>query len=143
MGIKYSINAKMYYKVGGVAGGGSFVELPIVQDVTLALDKAEVDVTTRLNAGWEAVGPGLKQANVEFQAIWDPANAAFATLLDSYLNDTVIGLRVLDAASGNGLQADMVVFGFTRNESLKEAMTASVKMKPTYSVTPPTWVTAS
>jgi len=131
MAIKYSINAKLYYKVGGVSGGGSWTELAIVKDNKVALDKGEVDITSRQDAGWEATGPGLKSVGLDFDVVWDPANAAFAALLDSYLNDSIIGIRALDTASGNGPEFDAMVFKFERNEQLKEAMTAAVTVKRT------------
>ena len=61
MAIKLGMEAKIYYKVGGQSGGGSWHELTNVRDVTLSLETGEADVTTRANLGWRATVGTLKR----------------------------------------------------------------------------------
>ena len=47
----------------------------------------------------------------------------------------------MDEAGAQGLRAVCRIMTFTRSEALEEAITVSVTAKPTYSTTPPTWIT--
>lgn len=142
MGIRLGLDAKLYFKVGGVAESGSWVEIGNTKDVTLNLEKGEADASTRANNGWEAVVGTLKRGSLEFEMVWNTTDAAFNALKDSYFDNEKIGLAVLDgdSASGQGLVADFEVMNFSRNEPLEEAITVSVTVKPTFSDTPPAWV---
>lgn len=62
---------------------------------------------------------------------------------DACLNNQIIGLPILDGTDGQGLQADFMTMGFSRNEPLEEAITLSVTAKVTYSATPPSWIGAT
>ena len=126
--------------VGGQGAGGAWTELTNVQDVTLNLEKGETDLTTRANNGWEAIGATLKSASVEFDMIWDTADAGFTAIKDAYFDNTVIGFQVLDGSSGQGLQADFEIMNFSRSEPLKEGLKVSVTAKIARSTTPPSWI---
>ena len=145
MGQKLGMEAKLYYKTGGVAGQGQWTLLPNVKDVTLSLERGEADVTTRANGGWKATVGTLKDASVEFESVWDTEDAGFTALQEAFMNGTPIGIAVMDgdiATPGSqGLQADMAVTKFDRKEPLEEAITVSVTVKPTYSATAPAWAT--
>ena len=142
MSVKRGMDAKLYYKVGGLGAGGAWVELTNVRDNTLNLEKGEADVTTRANNGWRATVGTLKDGSVEFEMVWDPEDAGFDAIQDAYFNDTLIALAIMDGdvATGNGLQADFAITNFTRNEPLEEAMSVQVTAKPTYSANPPQWI---
>ena len=140
MAIKLGMEAKLFYKVGGQGGGGAWTELANVRDVTLSLEAGEADVTTRANQGWRATVATLKEASVEFEMVWDTADAGFTAIKDAYLNNDIIGLQVRDGATGQGLQADFMITAFSRSEPLEEAITVSVTAKVTYSDTPPSWL---
>lgn len=142
MAIKLGMDAKLFYKTGGQAGGGAWTEMTNVRDVTTNLEKGEADVTTRANAGWRATAPTLKEGTIEWEMVWDTADAGFTAVKDSYLNNTAIGLQILDGAGGQGLQGDFAITNFSRSEPLEEAITVSVTAKVTYSDTPPTWIGA-
>jgi len=139
MAIKLGMDAKLYYKTGGQSGGGSWNELANTRDVTLSLETGEADVTTRANSGWRATVGTLKEASVEFEMVWDTADAGFTAIKNAFFNNEMIGLRVLDGDGGQGLQADFSITNFSRNEALEEAITVSVTAKVTYSDTPPSW----
>jgi len=143
MAIRLGMEAVLNYKAGGQDGAGSWVELANVRDVTLSLEAGEADVTTRANSGWRAVVATLKEASVEFEMVWDTADAGFGAVKDAYLNNAPIGMQILDGSSsgaGEGLQADFMITSFSRSESLEEAITVSVTAKVTYSDTPPSWI---
>ena len=140
MAIKLGMEAVLKYKVGGQAGGGAWTALGNVKDVTLNLETGEADVTTRANAGWRATVGTLKEASVEFEMVWDTADAGFTDIKNSFFNNAVIGLQVLDGTSGQGLQADFSITNFSRSEALEEAITVSVTAKVTYSATAPSWI---
>ena len=143
MAIRLGMEAVLNYKAGGQDGGGAWTELANVRDVTLSLEAGEADVTTRANSGWRAVVATLKEASVEFEMVWDTADAGFGAVKDAYLNNAPIGMQILDGSSsgaGEGLQADFMITSFSRSESLEEAITVSVTAKVTYSDTPPSWI---
>ena len=144
MGVKTGMEAKLYYKAGGVAGEGDWLELTNIKDNTLNLEKGEADVTTRGNNGWKATVGTLKSGSVEFEMVWDPEDAGFAAISAAYFEDTVIGLAILDGAkeTGTGLVADFAITNFSRKEPLEEAVSVSVTAKPTYSATAPIWMEA-
>ena len=140
MAIKLGMDAVLNYKTGGVGGGGTWTELANVKDVTLSLETGEADITTRANAGWRATVGTLKEASVEFEMVWDTADAGFTAIKDAFFNNTEIGLQVLDDAAGSGLEADFSITNFSRSEQLEEALTVYVTAKVTYAGTAPTWI---
>lgn len=140
MPIKLGLEAKIYYKAGGQGGGGAWTEMTNVRDVTLSLETGEADVTTRANSGWRATVATLKEASVEFEMVWDTADAGFTAIKNAYLTNAPIGFQVRDGAGGQGLQADFMITQFSRSEPLEEAISVSVTAKVTYSTTPPSWI---
>lgn len=147
MAIRLGMQAKLYFKVGGVAAAGAWTELGNVKDLTLNLETGEADVTTRANAGWRATVGTLKDGSIEFQMVWDTADAGFTAIKDAFFANTAIGLAVMDqeltTTGSQGLQADCSITSFSRSEALEEAITVSVTAKPTYSTTAPAWVTVA
>lgn len=140
MAAKLGMKGKLYYKIGGQAAGGAWVELGNTRDVTLPMETATADATTRANAGWRAKVGTLREAPVEFEMVWDPADAGFAAIRDAFLNGDIIGLQVLDEAAGEGLQADFMITRFERTEPLEDVMKVAVTAEVTYSATAPSWV---
>jgi predicted secreted protein len=141
----------MAYKLGmdavikyGAAGGTASTALTNVRNVTLNLEKGEADVTTRANNGWKATVGTLKDASIEFEMVWDTADAGFTALKNSFFGNTAIALLVLDAATGGqGLDADFMVTNFSREEPLDSAIMVKVTAKPTLSSRAPSWHAAS
>ncbi len=145
MAIRLGMQAKLYFKVGGVAAAGPWVELANTKDVTLNLQTGEADVTTRGNAGWRATIATLKEGSIEFEMIWDTTDPGFVAIKNAFFGSTLIGLAAMDGpiatAGTQGLEADCTITNFSRKEPLEEAIAVSVTAKPTYSATPPAWVT--
>ncbi len=140
MAIKLGMEAALKFKAGGQAGGGAWTALGNTRDVTLSLEAGEADVTTRANSGWRATVATLKEASVEFEMVWDTADAGFTAIKSAFFNNAPIGFQILDATSGQGLQADFSITNFSRSEALEEAITVSVTAKVTYSTTAPSWI---
>jgi predicted secreted protein len=138
-------NCKLYRNTG-TYGTPVWDLIDIVRDLTLSLDKSEADATTRAAAGWKQFLAGLKTGSVEFDVIWDTGHLDFIALQGSFANNTILDIAVMDGpiatAGSAGLRAEMVVFTLTRNESLEEAVTASITCKPAYSANPPVWFVA-
>ena len=120
------MNAKLYY---GAAGATAATEMGNVRDVTLTLEAGEADITTRANQGWRATAPTLRECSVEFEMVWNPADAGFTAIKTAFLAAGTIALKVLDQAGGQGPDGDFAITSFTRNEALEEAVTVSVTAK--------------
>ena len=140
MSIRLGMEAKLLFKAGGQGGAGAWTELTNAKDVTLNLESGEADVTTRANDGWRATVATLKEASVEFEMVWDTADAGFTAIKTAFFTNAPIGLQILDGAAGQGLQADFSITNFSRKEALEEAITVSVTAKVTYSATAPSWI---
>ena len=146
MAVKLGLDAKLYRNTGTHAAP-TWNEIVNVKDLTLSLDAGEADVTTRGNNGWKATVATLKDAAVEFEMVWDGEDADFSAIRDAFLNRTAIQFGVMDGditgSGSQGLKAFCMVTSFTRNEALEEAITVSVKIKPTYRTVPaeaPSWL---
>lgn len=120
------MDAKLYY---GAAGATATNEMSNVRDVTVSAEAGEADVTTRANSGWRATVATLRECTIEFEMVWDPADAGFAAIKNAYLSSELVALRALDQAGGTGVDADFSITGFTQNQPLEEAITVSVTAK--------------
>ncbi len=150
MGVKFGLDAKLYFCAAGIGGTPTWTELTNVKNVTLTLQKGEADVTTRANNGWKATAGTLKEGTIEFEMVWDTADAGFTAIKDAYFNNSIIGLAVMDGpitgagSNGNqGLWADCMITDFSRDEPLEDAISVKVTAKPTYSTNPPVWKTVA
>ena len=133
------MNAKLY-RGAAVAPDSAFLgysalsELTNAKDVTLNLDAAEADVTSRANAGWKAIAAALREMSVDFDMVWKPGDAGFNAVRDTYLDSTkVIELAILDQAKtvsgAQGPQGFFVITSFNRAEPLADAVTVKVTAK--------------
>src|SRR5512146_1240366 len=96
MGTKFGMDAKLYFCVAGIGGTPAWTELTNVKNLTLNLQKGEADVTTRGNNGGKATAATLKEGSIEFEMVWDPADAGFTAIKDAWFNNTSIGFAVMD-----------------------------------------------
>ena len=146
MGVKLGLDAKLYRNTSTYASP-TWNEVKNVKDVTLNLEAGSADVTTRGNGGWRANIATLKDANLEFEMVWDTADDDFTAIRTAFLTNAAIEFAVLDgpvATSGSqGLRASMAITNFSRAEPLEEAIKVSVTAKPTYADNPPEWMTAA
>ena len=139
MSVVLGLDAVLYR---GTAGQQGSIEVTNVKDLTLNLESGEADVTTRKTQGWKASIATLKEGSLEFEMLYDTADDDFQAFQAAYFGNTPIALFVSDGA-GTGMDADFSVTGFNINQNLEEAMTVSVKAKPTASTRAPQWVTGS
>lgn len=133
-GYVLSENCKLYWNTGSYTDP-SWSEIDVCQDVTLELSGSEVDVTTRASGGWTENVPGSLDASVDFDILYDTGLSSFIALRQAFFNKTAVEVLVLDGdvdgtASVEGLRATCMVSNFSRNESLGEAVTVSVSLKP-------------
>lgn len=144
MAVKLGLDAKVYRNTGTYVTP-VWNEIKNVKDVTLNLETAEADVTTRANNGWRATVATLKDGSVEFEMVWDSADDDFGAIRNAFLDKTAIELAVMDGditvAGTQGLRASCMITKFSRNEPLEEAITVSVTAKPTYAANAPIWMT--
>lgn len=104
-------------------------EIKNVKDLTVSLEKAEADVSTRDNAGWRATVGTLKDASIEFQVFNKEDDTAFATLYTKWLSGDPVVAVISDV--GASLTLDCEVMGFSVSQNLEEAIVADVTLKPT------------
>jgi hypothetical protein len=87
----------------------------------------------------------LKDASLEFEMVWDTADADFTAIRTAFLTNAAIEFAVLDGnvatAGTQGLRASMAITNFSRSEPLEDAIKVSVTAKPTYSANAPEWMT--
>lgn len=146
MAVVLGLNAKLFYATPGA--NPTYAELSNVRNVTLSLETAEADVTVRANNGWRATLPTLKDSSIEWEMIYDTADAGFLAIQSAFFGDANnpngkdILLKVLDggtASSGTGLVSTCRITSFSISQSLEEAVTVSVSAKPTYGAAAPVW----
>ena len=142
-----SEDAIIYYNSASYATP-TWVELTNVKDVTLNLEMGEVDVTTRASGGWTENVQGLLSASVDFNMLWDNDDAGFTAVRTAFFAKSGIEILVLDGAhdatagTSQGLRATCMVGNFTRTETLGEALTVDVSIKPVLnSNSSPEWYT--
>ena len=85
---KLGMDCKLYFKTALLTGppdGTGWTEIDNAKDVNLQQENGEADVTTRANNGWRATAATLKEATIEFEMLWKPADAAFAAILAAWL----------------------------------------------------------
>jgi predicted secreted protein len=125
---KLGIKAKMYFGEAGKSGVPTG-ELSNVTDVTITLDASEADVTTRDNDGFRATIAGLKECTIEFDMLYLPDDAGFKAIRTTWLDSAQIHLAALTSEHGEGPVGDFSITGFSRSESLEEAIKYSVTAK--------------
>lgn len=143
--MKLGIDGKLYYNTSEDAdpyANPEWTEIDNVRDLSLNNEAAEADVTTRRNAGWEAVAAVLLKNSIEWGMVYDLDDEAYVALQDAFLARTTIELLILDGdieavGQHDGLRATYSVFKFGRSEKNTEAMITEVSVKPAYNANPP------
>lgn len=135
MGYQLGKNAKLYQ---GAAGAKATNLINNVKDLTLNLDSAEADVSTR-GSDYKLTAPTLKNLSIEFGMIVDPSDANYVAIKNAWLNNTPLAFLCLDKEGGEGPDADFAVTAVPREEALEGVEMINVTIKPTYSSRPPAW----
>jgi hypothetical protein len=108
-------------------------EIKNCKDLTVSLEKAEADATTRDNNGWRATVGTLKDASIEFAVLNKDGDTAFATLQGLFMSGDPCDVGISDA--GGTLTLTCEVMSFNVNQNLEEVISADVTLKPTQSST--------
>ncbi len=106
-------------------------EIKNCKDLTVSLEKAEADATTRDNNGWRATVGTLKDASIEFTVLNKDGDTAFATLQALFMSGDPCDVEISDA--GGTLSLTCEVMQFNVNQNLEEVISADVTLKPTQS----------
>lgn len=142
MANKIGLEAKLLI---GDPGATAATELKNVKDVSLNLEKATADITTRAASGWRVKKATLKEASVEFEMNYDAEDAGFTSMISAFLGNSAVAIFVSDG-DGKGLDADWDITNFNIEQPLEEAISVSVTAEPTdiggSSGRAPTWKTA-
>lgn len=140
-----SLNAKLYRNTGTYATP-TWNEVPNVRDLTVSLDKAEADTSTRLGK-FKTVRGSLRNVSIDWGMVQDPADADWIALRDAFLNDTQVDLAVADgpiATTGTQyFRAVCEIMKFQMNQALTDVLMTDVSAKPTYNDNAPTYVTVA
>lgn len=126
---RLGMKGKLFHGPGGTTGIPTN-ELDNVSDVTITLDAAEADVTTRANKGFRATVPGLKECSIEFTMMYKPSDVGFKAIREAWYSGETIHLAALTSATGEGPVGDFSITGFSRSELL-EAIKYDVTAKLT------------
>lgn len=147
MSIVLGLNAQLGYDVTGLEGGEVFVLATNIRDLSLNMDKATDDVSVRGGNGFRQVVGTLRDGSVEFQMVYDTADATFTAFHNAFFIDAnrVIGLFVADGVLATigtqGLKGDFMVTGFSVTQNLEEASKVDVTCQLTFSSFVPVWFT--
>lgn len=133
-------DCKAYYS-STLLGDGSSVDTltweeveDIKGDVTITLEKSEVDITTRRHGKWDATAQRGISLGFEFQYQYNPENtAAFNALQSAFINNDQLAMLFLDAAlidDGIGPYANWDIGNFSRNEQSRNALVYDASGSP-------------
>jgi len=145
---RIGLNANLYRNTG-TYGSPTWVAVTNVKDLTLGIKKAEADVSTRGNNGWEAIVETLKKGDISFGMVDNPADAQLQAISAAFFANpsTPIEFAIMDGAmtdvNSQGLRALFSIIEFSREEKLEEGIMYNVGIKPTFSAHPPAWITGS
>lgn len=109
------------------------VEIKNVKDLTVNLEKAEADASTRANNGWRATVGTLKDASIEFKVLNLTGDVAFGLLQGLYMSGTPCDVGISDV--GGSMTLTCEVFSFSVSQGLEDVIAADVTLKPTQSTT--------
>ena len=128
MGALVGLDAKLYR---GTAGTPATTEMTNVRDVTLADTRAEANISRR-GSWFHVIKSTRRSIEVNFTMIDDDADADLAALLAAYVANTPLAFKIVDKASGKGVDADFYIVKMERSEPDETETTYAVTIKPTY-----------
>ncbi len=122
----------------------SWVEIDVVKDASLKVDAGEWDGSRRGSSGWKQAARTMKNAEIELDMVFVPADAGYVALRNAFLAGTLLDMVVLTGLisvdDNEGLRAEMVVLSLERDEKLEEGIMVKCKVKPGVSTNAPYWV---
>ena len=142
MAFVLSENAKLYYSTSAYEAEPAnpatyWIEVCNVKDVSLTLEKDEIDVTTRCSGGFKEFADGLVDANITFQMLYNTNDTAFTAIQNAFFTKGSLEFAVMDGVlppeagdTAAGLRAECMVKSFSRSESLGEVLMTDVALRP-------------
>ena len=131
-----------------------FTERSNIRDVTLNLERATADITTRAGNGYRQVASTLAEASVDFQLVYDPDDAFFTALKKQYEAQLLIDMAFADgeigdegtAATGGTdgvifFRAEFAITNFSITQNLEEAMMVDCTLQSGFSANAPGFTT--
>jgi len=145
MAYTLGLNAKIYVNTG-TTQTPTWTELDLAMDVTINMEKATTDISTRASNGWRENAGTLKDMTIDTSLRYDVTNAGFQKVKDVFLaSGDSVEVVALDGdiqnAGQEGIKFTADVSNFTRNEPLEEALTVDVTFIPVPGAAAPDWVT--
>lgn len=132
---RIGLDGKFFY---GAAGAKASAEADNVRNVNLNLSKRTAEALRR-GKKWVAKKPIATEATLEFEIFDIEGDAFLATIKNAFMNDAKVALYPTDGASGEGLDADYYITGFSRNENNEDFITYSATAEPTDESRDPQW----
>jgi len=127
----------------------TFVIRTNIRDVTINNELATADITTRAGGGYRQVAATLAEASIDFQIVYEPADAFFTNLKNSFENRYPMDIVFADGLVGSDLsstvgsplgtagviyfRSEFVITNFSINVGLEEAMTVDVSLQSGFS----------
>ena len=143
MAKRIGLEGKLYRNpspLTAAAMGSGWDEVQNVRDLTISMDKEEADLTTRPSGAptiiFKERRVTVTDASLEWESVWDPADADLLAIRDAFLNGAKIALAALDAritgedGVAQGLAANFEIMKFGRDEPLTEGMKLQIVAKP-------------
>ena len=137
MGDKIGLDCKVYRSsvplTSGTYSSATWIEEPNVREVQIPLTKTRADMSTRAST-WRSTRGALKEGPITITVKWNVDDSLCAKLLDSWINNTKIGLAFLDGAvSGAGAQGpagNWECMDLNRGEPLEEGVMDECVVEP-------------
>jgi hypothetical protein len=116
----------------------TWVEVTNVKDLTRNIEKALADASVRGSNFRQQIGT-LKELSLNFQMVYDPADAGYLQYEESFFSNTQVETLVLDGGVGTngsrGIRFMGEVTTFTVNEALEDVGLVDVTMIVAYNST--------
>jgi len=128
MGALVGLDAKIYR---GAAGSTAGTEMGNVRDVTRSDEKGEANISRRASR-WHVVKATRRKIEVSWTMINDDTDADVVALRNAYDADTPLAFKIIDKASGHGIDGDFEIMKFEESHPDETEQTISVTIKPTY-----------
>jgi len=142
MSTPLGMEMKAYYDPSGV-NQSAWHEIPIAKEARFRLTKTLAEITSR-DSEWRKKKGALKELSIDMTILRDVADDAVSDLYSAFVNDTTIGIALMDGAiatnGSEGLTADMKVASYEEGEPLEEGATIAVTFELAYAGTDPAWL---
>lgn len=113
----------------------TWVEVTNVRDLSRGLTKVLADASIR-GSTFRLQLATLKELSIEFQMVYDQADASYVALEDAFFEDTSIDLAILDGSKdtvgSKGIRFMGQVSDFGTDENLEEIGQTNVTIVPAY-----------